>query len=107
MLVLVLVIVLAVYHLTAVLDAFRLGTSPGAARRIRGCRAVGRSARRSSLVALAGVIAFYGVIEFVGVRAYQASQAIFVDPSSGFEIPAASFAPTAHARPRASSRPAR
>ena len=44
-------------------------------------------------MALAGVITFYGVIEFVGVRAYQASSAIFADPSSGFAIPGSSFSP--------------
>jgi LCP family protein required for cell wall assembly len=91
-LLLVLVLVVAVYHLTAVLDAFRLGL------RLRGAKDPRLSRGRALgspllLVAFAGVIAFYGIIEFVGVRAYQASQAIFVDPSSGFEIPEASFAP--------------
>ena len=44
------------------------------------------------LASLAAVVALYGVIELVGVRAYQATTAIFVDPSSGFQIPEASFA---------------
>jgi LCP family protein required for cell wall assembly len=45
------------------------------------------------VMALAGVLAFYGAIEYLGVRTYQAAQAIFVSPSSGFEIPESSFAP--------------
>ena len=91
-LVLVFVIVLAVYHLAAIMDAFRLGL------RLRGAKdprlSKGRALGSPLLLAsLAGVIAFYGIIEFVGVRAYQASQAIFVDPGTGFQIPVASFAP--------------
>lgn len=45
------------------------------------------------VVALGGVVAFYGAIELVGVRTYQAASAIFVDPSSGYEIPESSFSP--------------
>lgn len=88
--VLVVVIVLAVYHVAAVVDAFRLGNRLGAAqdppaarRRVLGTPLL--------LVALAGVIASYGVIEYLGVRAYQASEAIFVKPGTGFQIPEASF----------------
>lgn len=98
---LVLVGALAIYHLAAIIDAFRL------ALRLRGAKDPRLSRGRALgsplfIVAFAGVIAFYGVIEFVGVRAYQASQAIFVDPSSGFEIPEASFAPRPSPTPGAS-----
>ncbi len=88
--VLVVVIVLSVYHLAAIVDAFRLGNRlaatqdpPVARRRVLGTPLL--------LVALAGVIGFYGVIEYLGVRAYQASEAIFVKPDTGFQIPEASF----------------
>ena len=90
--ILVLIVVLGAYHLAAVLDAFRLGNRLGALQDppITRRRALGSPLL---LVALAGVIGIYGVIEFVGVRGYQAAQAIFVSPTSGLEIPAASFAP--------------
>lgn len=91
--ILVLVIVMGVYHLGAILDAFRLGwrqtpvTRPqSTARR----RAVGPALL---VLALAGVTLFYGAIELVGIRAKEAASAIFVNPSSGFGIPDASFAP--------------
>jgi LCP family protein required for cell wall assembly len=89
--VLVALLVVAVYHLAAIADAFRLGarlarTADPAARRA--------SARRSPvlLVVLVGVFVFYGAIEYVGVRAYEAANVIF-HPGTGFEIPAASFTP--------------
>jgi polyisoprenyl-teichoic acid--peptidoglycan teichoic acid transferase len=90
---LVLVLILAVYHLGAIVDAFRLGNrlrqsqDPPLPRR----RALGSPLL---LLGLAGAVTFYGVLEFVGVRAYQATQAIFVDPGTGYEIPEASFAPS-------------
>lgn len=97
---LVLVIVIAVYHLAAILDAFRLGNRLGAGQDPAVPRRRGVGAPLLVL-ALGAVIAFYGVIEFVGVRAYQAAQAIFVNPSSGLQIPQASFSP----RPTPSSTP--
>lgn len=111
--VLVGVAVVAVYHLLAIGDAFRLGRRLARAERRRaeaaapmpapeaGPGSMPRHRRRPAFgspllfVALAGVITFYGVIEFVGVRAYQAANAIFVDPSSGFVVPPASFSPSA------------
>jgi LCP family protein required for cell wall assembly len=88
--VLVLLVALAAYHLAAIGDAFRLG-----ARMARDGHPEARGPRaRSSpvlLVVLVGVIAFYGTIEFVGIRAYEAANAIFVGPGSSFQIPTASF----------------
>jgi LCP family protein required for cell wall assembly len=78
--------VLAVYHLLAVRDAFRVGLR-------RGPNAAGR--RPILLVALALVVALYGSIEFVGLHAYEATSTIFVNPGTGYTIPSASFAPTA------------
>lgn len=113
--VLVLVAALAVVHLTAVVDAMRLGLR--AASRARDTRMVpadgaaitsgavdapqpARPVRARSTpafallaIALAWVVGLYGTIELVGVRAYDAARAIFADPGSGFEIPEASFAP--------------
>jgi LCP family protein required for cell wall assembly len=101
--VLVVLFGVAVYHLSAIADAFRLGArlprpTPATATEpvfdVGGSAARRRpSARRSPilLVVLAVVIAFYGVIEFVGIRAYEAANAIFVKPGSSFEIPTASF----------------
>jgi LCP family protein required for cell wall assembly len=88
-------VALAAYHLAAVVDAVRLGNR---LRTAAGTDQVGTRRAPALLsplliVALAGVVAFYGMIEFVGIRANQAAGAIFVDPSSGFEIPEASFAP--------------
>lgn len=125
--VLVLIVAIGAYHLVAVLDAFRLGrraparvpapatvpapapdsespasqpqgsqpptSRPPASRRTLGSPLL--------IVALAGVVALYGVIELVGVHAYQAASAIFVDPSTGFEIPASSFAPVTSPTPGA------
>jgi polyisoprenyl-teichoic acid--peptidoglycan teichoic acid transferase len=103
--VLVVIAVVGIYHLLAVGDAFRLGRRLATAERSRleaAAAAPGSMPprrRRLSFgspllfIALAGVITFYGVIEFVGVRAYQAANAIFVDPSSGFVVPEASFSP--------------
>jgi LCP family protein required for cell wall assembly len=97
--VLVLVIALGVYHVAAVVDAYRLGKrSPRTsfAPTINEKTAASRSpALRSPvlIVALACVVGFYGTIEFVGIRASEAADAIFVDPRTGFEIPKASFSP--------------
>lgn len=102
--ILALVVVLGAYHLATVLDAFRLGRRSNApqepahepaapdkplsrppARRLTGAPLL--------IVALTGVVAFYGVIGLIGLRAREATAAIFVDPSTGFAIPASSFAP--------------
>ena len=101
--VLVLVIAMGAYHLGAILDAFRLGRRIAATQQATGGQQPpvgqqGTPRRRGFgtpllIVALGAVVALYGVIELVGVRAYQASAAIFADPSTGFEIPEASFAP--------------
>jgi LCP family protein required for cell wall assembly len=104
--VLVLLVGLAIYHLAAIRDAFRLGNrmapstvpaaSVGTESSVRPSRAPNRrSAIRSPLLlmALAAVVAVYGTVEFLGVRAIQASSAIFADPSTGFAIPGTSFAP--------------
>lgn len=109
--ILVAIAVVGVYHLLAVGDAFRLGNRLARAARDRAnvvaapgdanIEHVGPPTRRRRLsfgspllfVALAGVMTFYGVIEFVGVRAYQASTAIFADPSTGFVVPGSSFSP--------------
>jgi polyisoprenyl-teichoic acid--peptidoglycan teichoic acid transferase len=80
-------LVLAVYHLLAVRDAFRVGVRKG------GPHAAGRTP--ILLVALALVVALYGSIEFVGLHAYEATSTIFVNPGTGYTIPSASFAPTA------------
>lgn len=101
---LVLLIVVAVYHLAAIVDAFRLGNRLAGRPGWTQDPAVPRRRGLGSpllVLALAAVVAFYGVIELVGVRAYQAAQAIFVNPSSGLQIPAASFSP----RPTPSSTP--
>jgi LCP family protein required for cell wall assembly len=98
---LVLLLAVATYHLGAVVDAYRLGRRVGGAAEdpTPVVAPAARPRRRISFgspllfLALASVITLYGVIEFVGVRAYQAADSIFVDPSSGFEIPEASFAP--------------
>ncbi len=98
--VLVLVVGIGTYHVLAIVDAFRLGNrvavgeEPPVARR----RALGSPLL---LIALSGIIGLYGIVEFVGVKAYQATQAIFVDPGTGLEIPSASFSP----RPSATSGP--
>jgi polyisoprenyl-teichoic acid--peptidoglycan teichoic acid transferase len=79
-------LVLAVYHLLAVRDAYGVGgRAPGATR--------GRTSLL--LVALALVVGLYGSIEFVGLHAYEATSTIFVNPGTGYTIPSASFAPTA------------
>ncbi|MEO8272482.1 MAG: LCP family protein [Chloroflexota bacterium] len=90
--VLVLLVAMGAYHLLAVLDAFRLGNHFGARREppVPRRRALGSPLL---LIALSGIVAFYGIVEFVGVKAYQATQAIFVNPGTGLEIPAASFTP--------------
>ncbi|HYK96716.1 MAG TPA: LCP family protein [Candidatus Dormibacteraeota bacterium] len=80
------VLVLAVYHLLAVRDAFRVGVRRG------GPDASGRTP--ILLLALALVVGLYGSVELVGVHAYEATSTIFVNPGTGFTIPSASFAPT-------------
>ena len=90
--VLVFLVGMGMYHLLAIVDAFRLGNrvatgeEPPVARR----RALGSPLL---LIALSGIIGLYGIVEFVGVKAYQATQAIFVDPGTGLQIPTGSFAP--------------
>ena len=113
--VLSLVGILAAWHLIAVLDAMRLGrrlaraASPSAAvaaampatgsgEPFTSAPAPRPRARRTLpfalfMLALAWVVGLYGTIEFIGGHAYDAARAIFVDPSSGYEIPKASFAP--------------
>jgi LCP family protein required for cell wall assembly len=104
--VLTLIGALAVVHLIAVLDAMRLGrrlaraaTPAVTADPAATFSAVPRPRARRTLpfalfaLALAWVVGLYGTIELVGGHAYDAARAIFVDPSSGFQIPAASFAP--------------
>lgn len=95
--VLLAVIALGAYHLGAVLDAFRLGNRPIPGQEPPARRRAGSYSLL--VVSLAGVLAFYGAIELVGTSAKEAASAIFVDPSSGFEIPAASFAPRPTASP--------
>jgi cell envelope-related function transcriptional attenuator common domain len=77
---------LAIYHLLAVRDAFRVGVRAG------GPDAAGRTPLL--LIALAVVVVLYGTVEYVGVTAYDATSTIFVKPGTGFVIPAASFAPS-------------
>lgn len=102
--VLVVLLGVAVYHLAAVGDAFRLAT-----RLVRTDNPEQRrpAARRSPvlLVVLLAVTAVYGGIELIGIRAYEASNAIFVNPGTGFQIPGASFTPgpTATSTPGAPS----
>ncbi|MBI2781318.1 MAG: LCP family protein [Chloroflexi bacterium] len=88
--VLLLIVAMGAYHLGAIVDAFRLGR-----RLAPGQPPVGRRAFGSPLLiaSLAAVVALYGVIELLGVQAYRATTAIFVSPSSEFQIPAPSFAP--------------
>ena len=90
--VLLAIIVIAVYHVAAIGDAFRLGSRIRRRASAESPRSRGRPALLL-IVALVAVTAFYGTIELVGVRAYQAANAIFVNPSSGLQIPAASFSP--------------
>ena len=104
--VLVLIVGLGIYHLAAIIDAFRLGNRLAAARTAAPGTEPTRPPKRGAalrspllLVALAAVIGLYGTIEFVGVRAFQATSAIFADPSSGFAIPPTSFAPRATGTP--------
>lgn len=98
--VLVLLVAMGAYHVLAVLDAFRLGNRgrPGQEPPVVRRRALGSPLL---LIALSGLIAFYGIVEFVGVKAYQATEAIFVHPGTGLEIPDASFSP----RPSATTGP--
>jgi polyisoprenyl-teichoic acid--peptidoglycan teichoic acid transferase len=99
--ILVLVVAMGAYHLGAIVDAFRLAgrlgprdEATGGPAQTRRTRPAGRLLGAPLLVvALAAVVAFYGVIELVGVRANQAKSAVFADPSSGYQIPEASFAP--------------
>ncbi|HET7181106.1 MAG TPA: LCP family protein [Candidatus Limnocylindrales bacterium] len=99
---------LAVIHLIAVLDAMRLGRrlvrAHSAERPLLAADApmpdVAAPARpRRTLpfalfaLALAWVVGIYGTIELVGKHAYEAAGLIFADPSAGYQIPAASFAP--------------
>ena len=100
--VLALVAALAAVHLTAVLDAMRLGRRL-AVRSAASAAILGAPAPRSRgrgvtpfallILALAWVVGLYGTIELVGVRAYDAARQVFADPGTGFEIPEASFAP--------------
>jgi LCP family protein required for cell wall assembly len=89
---LVLLVAMGAYHVLAVVDAFRLGNRVGARQEppVARRRAVGSPLL---LIALTAIVGLYGVAEFVGVKAYQATQAIFVDPGSGLQIPSASFSP--------------
>jgi polyisoprenyl-teichoic acid--peptidoglycan teichoic acid transferase len=94
--VLALVVLVGAYHLTAVVDAFRVAGRLGPRDEVTGGPAsTGRAGRLLGapllVVALAAVVAFYGVIEMVGVQANQAKSAVFADPSLGYQIP--SFAP--------------
>ena len=130
--ILVAIAAVGLYHLFAVADAFRLGNRLARAARERADADVADAAADASVPgvakvgvpgppprrrrlsvgspllfgALAGVIAFYGVIEFVGVRAYQASTAIFADPSTGFVVPGTSFSPRPSATAAAPTGPA-
>lgn len=90
--VLVLLVGLGTYHVLAIVDAFRLGNRVGAGQEppVARRRALGSPLL---LIALSGIIGLYGLVEFVGVKAYQATQAIFVDPGTGLQIPTASFTP--------------
>jgi LCP family protein required for cell wall assembly len=99
--ILVLLVAIGAYHLWAVIDAFRLGKrlTPDGEPPARRRRAV---ASPLLVASLAGVVALYGAIELIGVRGYQATSAIFANPSSGFAIPGSSFSP----RPTASGTPA-
>jgi LCP family protein required for cell wall assembly len=86
--------VMAAYHLAAVFDAVRLGGRLRAAADPEPARRRPRAQRAPQpVLARAAVLTVYGTIELVGVKAYQAAQVIFVDPSTGFQIPEASFAP--------------
>jgi polyisoprenyl-teichoic acid--peptidoglycan teichoic acid transferase len=97
---LLLVIAMGAYHLGAIVDAFRLGRRLAAGQPSAGQQAAGQPPARGRgfrspllIASLAAVVALYGVIELVGVQTYQAATAIFVSPSSEFQIPAPSFAP--------------
>jgi LCP family protein required for cell wall assembly len=106
--ILVLLVGVGLYHLAAVIDAFRLGRRLGSAGDPATSRVSidqpllvpGPRARRRLpgppllILSLAGVVALYGMIELVGYRANEARSAIFADPSSGFAIPGSSFSPT-------------
>lgn len=100
--VLTLIAALAVVHITAVLDAMRLGSRLARRRpapeAVDALPAVRPPARRVTpvallVIALAWVVGLYGTIEFVGVHAYDAARSVFANPDTGFEIPEASFAP--------------
>jgi LCP family protein required for cell wall assembly len=97
--VLVLIAALGLVHLTAVVDAMRLGLRAARARQAAAPDVVPPPrARRTApfallAIALAWVVGLYGTVELVGYHGYEAARAIFADPGSGFEIPQASFAP--------------
>ena len=101
---LIAIVGIGIYHLLAIQDAYRLGlrragAATGWVERKRGAAAIrgGIRALLSPLliVALAVAVVFYGTLTIVGVKAYDAAQNIFVQPDTGFEIPVASFEPTA------------
>jgi len=109
--ILVLVGVLALIHLTAVVDAMRLGRRLARSRAAEATRMPAEPAVRLPsrprrtlpfalfALSLAWVVGLYGTIELVGKHAYEAAALIFADPSAGYEIPAASFAPRPTATP--------
>ena len=85
---------LGIYHVVAIQDAYRLGL-----RRQTGWSADAGLRRVARSPALIGVLAiavvFYGTLTVVGVKAYDAANAFFVKPDTGFVIPQTSFEPTA------------
>lgn len=89
--------VLALYHVLAVNDAYRTGVRIGGAK----------SGRPSVLlVVLLVVVGLYGSIEYLGVQTYQATSAVFVQPGTGgFQIPTASFGPDVTLSPSATLGP--
>ena len=110
---LIAIIGLGVYHVIAIQDAYRLGLRQAVARRgwveHPGPAASIRGGLRTLLsplliVALAGAVGLYGTLAVVDIKAYDATQNIFVQPDTGFVIPASSFEPDSTAE--ASSGPA-
>ena len=89
--------IFAIYHLFAIVDAYRV------ARRLRARSGpVGRSAAVLT-AALVAAIGLHGLVGALGVQAYQTVSTVFVDPDSGIAIPG--FSPDASDEPGASFTP--
>jgi LCP family protein required for cell wall assembly len=85
---LILNVVLAVYHVAAIVDAHRLAARSAPAR---------AGARRLSALLLAcllvATIALHGAIEAIGYQAYDMLDAVFVPAEAGWAVPEPSFEP--------------